>query len=33
MPALAYAIVVAAAVFWLGVIVFKQQERSFADVI
>jgi lipopolysaccharide transport system permease protein len=32
-PALAYAVVVAAAFFWLGATVFKQQERSFADVI
>jgi lipopolysaccharide transport system permease protein len=32
-PALAYAVVVAAAFFWLGAAVFKQQERSFADVI
>ena len=32
-PALAYSSVVAVAVFWMGVIVFKQQERSFADVI
>jgi lipopolysaccharide transport system permease protein len=31
--ALAYSVVVAAAVFCLGVIVFKKQERSFADVI
>jgi len=25
--------VVAIAVFWMGMMVFKQQERSFADVI
>jgi lipopolysaccharide transport system permease protein len=31
--ALAYAAIVAAAFFWLGAAVFKQQERSFADVI
>jgi len=33
LPALAYSIAVAAAVFWMGVMVFKKQERSFADVI
>src|SRR5208337_4533682 len=33
LAALAYALVVAIAVFWMGMIVFKQQERSFADVI
>jgi lipopolysaccharide transport system permease protein len=32
-PALAYSIAVSAALFWLGVTVFKRQERSFADVI
>jgi lipopolysaccharide transport system permease protein len=31
--ALAYSTVVVGAVFWLGVMVFKKQERSFADVI
>ncbi len=31
--ALAYSTVVSAAVFWIGVMVFKKQERSFADVI
>ena len=30
---LAYSTVVAVAVFWIGVAVFKKQERSFADVI
>jgi lipopolysaccharide transport system permease protein len=30
---LACSITVTAAVFWMGAIVFKQQERSFADVI
>jgi hypothetical protein len=33
LPALAYSIAVAAAVFWMGVTVFKKQEQSFADVI
>jgi len=33
LAALAYSLVVAIAVFWLGMMVFKQQERSFADVI
>ncbi len=33
LAALAYALVVAVAVFWMGMLVFKQQERSFADVI
>ena len=33
LPALAYSIAVAAAVFWMGVMVFKKQEQSFADVI
>jgi lipopolysaccharide transport system permease protein len=31
--ALAYALVVAIAAMWIGLTVFKQQERSFADVI
>ncbi len=31
--ALVYATVVAIVVFWAGMMVFKQQERSFADVI
>jgi lipopolysaccharide transport system permease protein len=31
--ALAYSLVAAIATFWLGASVFKQQERSFADVI
>ncbi len=31
--ALAYSLVVALAAFWMGMMVFKQQERSFADVI
>lgn len=30
---LAYAAAVSLAVFWVGAIIFKQQERSFADVI
>jgi lipopolysaccharide transport system permease protein len=30
---LAYSAVVAVAVFWIGATVFKEQERSFADVI
>jgi hypothetical protein len=33
LAALAYSLVVALAVFWMGLMVFKQQERSFADVI
>jgi lipopolysaccharide transport system permease protein len=33
LAALVYALVVAVAVFWMGMMVFKQQERSFADVI
>jgi lipopolysaccharide transport system permease protein len=33
LPALAYSIAMAAAVLWMGATVFKQQERSFADVI
>jgi lipopolysaccharide transport system permease protein len=33
LAALAYSIAMAAAVFWIGVAVFKQKERSFADVI
>ena len=33
LAALAYSLVVAIAVFWMGMMVFKQQERSFADVI
>lgn len=33
LPALAYSIAAAAAAFWIGATVFKQQERSFADVI
>lgn len=33
LAALAYSLVVALAVFWMGMMVFKQQERSFADVI
>ncbi len=33
LAALAYSLVVAFGVFWLGMMVFKQQERSFADVI
>jgi lipopolysaccharide transport system permease protein len=33
LPAIAYSIAVTAAVFWMGATVFKQQERSFADVI
>ena len=33
LAALAYSLVVALVVFWLGMMVFKQQERSFADVI
>jgi lipopolysaccharide transport system permease protein len=33
LAAIAYSIVVAAAVLWMGMMVFKQQERSFADVI
>ena len=33
LAALAYSLVVAIAVFWMGMVVFKQQERSFADVI
>ena len=33
LAALAYSLVVALAVFWMGIMVFKQQERSFADVI
>lgn len=31
--ALAYAVTAASAIFWLGLAVFKRQERSFADVI
>jgi homopolymeric O-antigen transport system permease protein len=31
--ALAYSTATAALVFWFGAIVFKQQERDFADVI
>ncbi len=33
LPALAYSAIVSAVVFWMGVMVFKKQERSFADVI
>jgi lipopolysaccharide transport system permease protein len=33
LPALAYSVGVAALALWLGASVFKQQERSFADVI
>jgi lipopolysaccharide transport system permease protein len=33
LPALAYSIAMAAVLFWMGAAVFKQQERSFADVI
>jgi lipopolysaccharide transport system permease protein len=33
LPALAYSTAAAAAAFWLGLLTFKQQERSFADVI
>src|SRR5271157_1149277 len=33
LAAVAYSLVVALAVFWTGMMVFKQQERSFADVI
>jgi lipopolysaccharide transport system permease protein len=33
LSALAYSLVTAIAVFWMGMMVFKQQERSFADVI
>ncbi len=33
LAALGFAVVVAIAVFWLGLKVFKQEERSFADVI
>jgi len=33
LSALAYSLVFALVVFWLGMMVFKQQERSFADVI
>ncbi|HEX3447062.1 MAG TPA: ABC transporter permease [Isosphaeraceae bacterium] len=33
LPALAYSTVTAALFFWCGAIVFKQQERNFADVI
>jgi lipopolysaccharide transport system permease protein len=33
LPALIYSVAVAGAVFWMGVRVFKKQERSFADVI
>jgi hypothetical protein len=33
LPAIAYPIAAAASVGWLGAVVFKQQERSFADVI
>jgi lipopolysaccharide transport system permease protein len=32
-PALAYAIAAAFVIFWVGLAVFKRQERSFADVI
>jgi lipopolysaccharide transport system permease protein len=30
---LAYSIIVAIAVFWIGAAAFKQMERKFADVI
>jgi lipopolysaccharide transport system permease protein len=33
LPALAYSTVTAVLFFWCGAIVFKQQERNFADVI
>ncbi len=33
LPALAYSLVVATAAFWIGASIFKQRERSFADVI
>jgi lipopolysaccharide transport system permease protein len=32
-PALAYSTAIAALVFWVGAIVFKREERDFADVI
>jgi lipopolysaccharide transport system permease protein len=32
-PALAYSAAMAAFVFWVGAIVFKREERDFADVI